>query len=188
MIFLFFTLLAVGIQGLFALFEMATLSCSRIRLQYYASIGNKRAVWLNALLKRPAHFFGTTLIGINAALQIGSECSRRFYESIHLDPDLAPITQVLLAVIFGELSPMFAARRHPSQIALALVPLMSVISRLLLPFIWVFDLLSRGVYRCFGTSKEAPSFLSREEVAIAFREREEGEDELNTLTERPGRL
>lgn len=183
MLFLLFTLLAVMIQGLFALFEMAALSLPRIRLQYYASIGNKRALWLNALLKRPSRFFGTTLIGINAALQIGSECSRRFYESIHLDPDLAPITQVFLVVIFGELSPMFAARRHPSQIAFALVPLMSLISRLLLPFIWAFDLLSRGVYRCFGTSKESSPFFSREEVAIAFREREEGEDELSALTE-----
>lgn len=182
MMFLFFTLLAVVVQGLFALFEMAALSFSRIRLQYYASIGNKRAQWLNALLMRPSRFFGTTLIGINAALQIGSECSRRFYESIHLDPDFAPLTQVFLVVIFGELSPMFAARRHPSQIALALVPLMTLISRLLLPFIWAFDLLSRGVYRWIGKSKEAPPFFSREEVAIAFREREEGEDELNALT------
>ncbi len=184
MMFLFFTLLAIGVQGLFALFEMATLSCSRIRLQYFASTENKRALWLNNLLKSPSRFFGTTLIGINAALQIGSECSRRFYESIHLDPDLAPITQVFLVVIFGELSPMFAARRHPSQIALALVPLMSLISRLFLPLIWVFDLLSRGIYKCFGAAKETPSFFSREEVAIAFREREEGEDELNALTER----
>lgn len=184
MIFLFLTLLAVGIQGLFALFEMAALSCSRMRLQYYASVGNKRALWLNHLLQRPSRFFGTTLIGINAALQIGSECSRQFYESIHLDPDLAPITQVFLVVIFGELSPMFAARRHPSQIALALVPFMHWISRLLLPFIWVFDLLSRSVNRCLGTTKETSSFFSREEVAIAFREREVGEDELNALTER----
>ncbi len=177
--FLLFTLLSIAVQGLFALFEMAALSVSRIRLQYYASIGDKRAEWLNALLAKPSRFFGTTLIGINAALQIGSECSRRFYESIHLDPDLAPITQVFLVVIFGELSPMFAARRHPSQIALALVPVMALISRLFLPVIWIFDLLSRWV----GKSKESSSFFSREEVALAFRERDEGEDELNALTE-----
>lgn len=181
--FLFLTLLSIAIQGLFALFEMAALSFSRIRLQYYASIGRKRALWLNALLKRPSRFFGTTLIGINAALQIGSECSRKFYESIHLDPDFAPITQVILVVIFGELSPMFAARRYPSQIALALVPTMMLVSRLLMPFIWAFDAFSRVVHKFMGKSKEIPLFFSREEVAIAFREREDGEDELNALTE-----
>jgi putative hemolysin len=181
--FLLFTLMAIAVQGLFALFEMAALSVSRIRLQYYASIGDKRAEWLNALLTRPSRFFGTTLIGINAALQIGSECSRRFYESIQLDPDLAPITQVFLVVIFGELSPMFAARRHPSQIALALVPFMSIISRFFLPVIWVFDLLSRSLSKWLGKSKESSPFFSREEIALAFRERDEGEDELNGLTE-----
>jgi putative hemolysin len=184
MIFLFFTLLAVFFQGIFALFEMAALSFHQIRLQYYASIGNKKARWLWDLLQKPSYFFGTTLIGINAAIQIGSECSRKFYESIHLDPDLAPITQVFLVVIFGELSPMFAARRHPSQIALKLVPLMKVISLCLFPFIWIFDLLSQTIHRFVGSSKEGPTFFSREEVAMAFREGEEDRDEFHILTDK----
>ncbi len=183
MMFLILTLVAIVIQGLFALFEMAALSMNRLRLQYYASIGNKRALWLSALLKNPSRFFGTTLIGVNAALQIGSECSRKFYESMHLDPDFAPLTQVLLVVIFAELSPMFAARRHPSQIALSLVPLMSLISRAMMPFIWAFEVISRLGSKWMKQSKEAPSFFSREEVATAFRQREEGHDELNELTE-----
>jgi putative hemolysin len=179
MIYLFLTLLSVVIQGLFALFEMASLSMSRIRLQYNASIGNKRAYWLYNLLQHPSRFFGTTLIGINTALLIGSEYSRKFYEYLNLNPDFAPITQVFLVVILGELSPMFAARRHPSQLALSLVPFMSVISRFFLPFIWIFSLLSRMV----GSSKNHPAVFSREEVAIAFRQREDSEDELNALTE-----
>ncbi|MES2274306.1 MAG: DUF21 domain-containing protein, partial [Chlamydiota bacterium] len=68
--------------------------------------------------KRPSRLFGTTLIGINTALVFGSECARHIYESVHLDPDWAPLTQVLLVVIFGELAPMFAARRHPEQLAM----------------------------------------------------------------------
>lgn len=181
LLFLFFTLLSIAVQGLFALFEMSSLSISRIRLQYYSSLGKKRAFWLNELLKKPSRFFGTALIGINAALQIGSECSRKFYESIHLDPDLAPLTQVFLVVIFGELAPMFAARRYPTQIALALTPFMIFFSKLLSPVIWAFDALSRLVHKFMGKSKEVPLFFSREEVAIAFRERQ---DELNVLTER----
>jgi len=181
--FLFLTFLAIAIQGFFALFEMAALSMNRLRLQYYASIGNKRALWLSALLKNPSRFFGTTLIGVNAALQIGSECSRKFYESMHLDPDFAPLTQVLLVVIFAELSPMFAARRHPSQIALSLVPFMSLISRIMVPFIWAFEIVSRLGSKWMKPSKEASSFFSREEVATAFRQRGEGHDELNEITE-----
>ena len=177
--FLLFTLLAIAIQGLFSLFEMAAVSFNKMRLQYYVSLGKRRALWLEFLLKRPSRLFGTTLIGINTALQIGSECSRRFYESIHLDPDWAPLTQVLAVVIFAELAPMFAARRHPEQLAMALVPLMALLARILQPVIWAFDALSRLVHRLMGKAKETPLFFSREEVKMAFEEREEGVDELN---------
>ncbi|HSX13326.1 MAG TPA: CNNM domain-containing protein [Chlamydiales bacterium] len=180
MIYLFLTLLSVFIQGLFALFEMASLSASRIRLQYYASIGNRRAIWLCSLLQHPSRFFGTTLIGVNTALLIGSECSRKFYEYLNLNPDIAPITQVFLVVIVGELSPMFAARRHPSQLSLALVPYISVISRIFLPLIWLFGLISKMI----GKSKDTTAAFSRDEVAIAFLQREDSEDELNVLTEK----
>ena len=109
--YLFLTLLSVAVQALFAFFEMACVSFNKVRLQYYVSIRSRRAIWINYLLKRPSRLFGTTLIGITASLVVGSECSRRFYESIALDPDWAPLTQVPLVVIFGELAPMFAARR-----------------------------------------------------------------------------
>lgn len=180
--FLFFTLLAIAIQGLFALFEMAAVSFNPVRLQYYVSLGEKRALWLHFLLKRPSRLFGTALIGINTALQAGSECSRRFYESLHLNPDWAPLSQVLAVVIFAELVPMFAARRHPEQVAIALVPLMVLLALFLQPLIWVFDALSRAIHKLFGKTKETASlFLSREEIKTAFEEREEGEDEFNAL-------
>jgi putative hemolysin len=175
--YLFFALLSIAIQGIFAFFEMACVSFNKVRLQYYVSIGTRRALWLNYLLKRPSRLFGTTLIGITASLVIGSECARRFYESIHLDPDLAPLTQVPLVVIFGELAPMFAARRYPEQSAIALVPLMIFLARLLAPITWTFDALSRLIHRSMG--KETPLFLSREEVRMAFEEKEGSEDEFN---------
>ena len=177
--YLFFTLLAVSIQALFAFFEMACVSFNRVRLQYYVSIGTKRAIWLNYLLMRPSRLFGTTLIGITASLMIGSECSRQFYEAIHLDPDWAPLTQVPLVVVFGELAPMFAARRHPEQSAMFCVPLMIFLAKLLTPITWTFDAMSHLIHRLMGKKKEAPLFLSREEVRMAFEEQEEGEDEFN---------
>jgi putative hemolysin len=186
--FLLFTILAVLAQGLFAMFEMACVSFNKVRLQYYVSLGFKRAVWLNFLLKKPSRLFGTTMIGINLALQVGSESSRRFYESIHLDPDWAPITQVLIVVILGELVPMFAARRHPEQLAMALAPLMVLITRLLSPIIWAFDAFSHLLHRCFGQSPESSLYLSREEIKAAFEEREEGENEFNSMVSSVFRL
>ena len=183
--YLCYTLAAIAVQGIFALFEMACISFNKVRLQYYVSIGKKRAIWINYLLNRPSRLFGTTLIGINAALQIGSECSRKFYESIHLDPDWSPITQVLIVVVVAELAPLFAARRHPEQAAMLLIPFMAALSRLLAPVIWTFDSISRLVHRAMGQPTDAPLFMSREEVMMAFEEKDRGEeDEFNQVAAR----
>lgn len=174
--YLIIVILSVAVQGLFAFFEMAAVSFNKVRLQYYTSLGKKRALWLNYLLDRPSRLFGTTLIGINTALFIGSEASRRFYESMHLDPDWAPLTQLFIVVIFGELVPMFAARRHPEQAALFCAPLMVLLARIFTPIIWTFDVFSRLVHRAMGKAKDVPLFLSREEVKTAFREGNEEEE------------
>jgi putative hemolysin len=180
--YIFYTLLALFFQGLFAFFEMACVSFSKVRLQYYVSQNSKRALWLNYLLQRPSRLFGTTIFGITTSLIIGSECSRRVYESLGLNPDLAFITQVPLVVIFAELAPLFAARKHPEQSAMALVPFMIFLSRILTPITWTFDLLSHGVHRLMGKEVEAPLFLSQEEVRAAFEEQDGNKDEFHTTT------
>ncbi len=172
--FLLFTILCLIIQGIFALFEMACISFSKVRLQYYVSIGKKRAIWIQYLLQKPSRLFGTTLIGINAGLQIGSECARRFYESIHLNPDFSPISQIILVVVFAELSPMFAARRHPEAAAMALAPMMILLSYVFYPIVWAFDALSHLVFRILGRPKSTQLFLTLEEVKMAFQEKEKG--------------
>ena len=179
--FLFLTFLCIFIQGLFALFEMACVSFNKMRLQYFVSLGRRRAIWLNQLIQSPFKLFGTTLICANAALQIGSECARRFYESIHLQPDWAPLTQLFLIMIFSELVPLFTARRHPEQLALALSPLMLLISRLLTPVIWVFEMLSKGLQLLIGKAQESSFVLSREELERSFEEGETTEKDFNTL-------
>lgn len=177
--YLFFTLLAVAIQGLFAFFEMACVSFNKVRLQYYVSIGTRRALWLNYLMKSPSRLFGTTLIGITTSLVVGSECARHLYESLNLNPDYAFLTQVPIVVIFGELAPMFAARRHPEQAAMFCVPLMVVLARLLTPITWSFDFVSRIIHRLMGKEADSALFLTREEVRMAFEENETGSDEFD---------
>ena len=178
---LLITLCAIVVQAVFALFEMACVSFNKVRLQYYVSIGKKGAIWIHFLLKRPSRLFGTTLIGINAALQIGSESSRRFYESIHVDPDFSPLTQVFIVVLLGELVPMTIARRHPERIALFFVPFMMVLAKLFSPITWAFDHISRLIHKMFSKSVETPLFLSREEVIVTFESQEFAKDEFNAI-------
>lgn len=177
LLFFLYLICALGAQALFALFEMAAVSVSRIRLQYNQAMGDRRAKALHTLLHRPSLLFGTTLIGVNAALQVGSECARRLYEALGLSPDWSILSEVFLVVIFAELSPLFAARRFPEQVAMALAPPMHFLSLILRPLLGAFNALSHWVHRLMGTKEAAPLFLSKEEVWMAFAEH--GEEELH---------
>ncbi|MGE5196691.1 MAG: CNNM domain-containing protein [Anaerolineae bacterium] len=171
--FLAMTLLCLIAQGFYALFEMASVSFNKVRLQYYVSKNNRRALWLSFLLNHPAQLFGTTLIGVNAALQLGSECARRFYVALGLSPDIAPLSQVLLVIIFAEIAPMFAGRRYAEHAALLGVPIVYASSFVLRPIIYLFDVLCHLMNRIFGSPGSGKLYLSREELQKILEQHEE---------------
>jgi putative hemolysin len=173
---IFFCLLG---QAFFAMVEMAAVSFSKVRLQYYVSKGNRRAQWISSLLHHPATLFGTTLIGVNTSLIVGSECARRFYESLGLSPDWAPLSQVVLVLIFAEIAPLFAGRRYPEHVALLGAPVLYFFSLLLRPLTAALDLLCVFVSRLIGRPVAAGVYLSREELQKTIEEKEE------TITNEP---
>jgi CBS domain containing-hemolysin-like protein len=160
--------------------EMACVSFNKVRLQYYVSKGNKRAIWLNDLLHHPGRLFGTALICINVALQVGSEASRRLYESLHLNPDLAPISQVIIVLIFAEIAPLLAGRRYAEHAAMMGVPVLYVVSFVLKPLIWLFDGVCRAVHRMIGSPGHAGLYLSRDELQKIFEQKDE--EDFNTIS------
>ena len=170
--FLLLILICLVVQGFFAMVEMACVSFNKVRLQYYVSKDNKRAIWINKLLQSPARFFGTSLICINAALQLGSECSRRFYESLGYNPDYAPLTQVFIVLIFAEIAPLFAGRRYAESAAMLGIPVVYATSIILSPVVWIFDKLCTGVHYLIGSSEHAGMYLNREELQKILEEKE----------------
>jgi putative hemolysin len=177
--FLTIIIVCLVIQGFFAMVEMAAVSFNKVRLQYYVSKGNRRAIWLNDLLQHPGRLFGTALICINTALQVGSEASRRFYDSLHINPDWAPLSQVFIVLIFAEIAPLFAGRRYAEHAAMIGVPILYGVSFVLRPVIWLFDGLCRIVHRLIGSSEKAGLYLSREELQKILEEKDE--EDFNTI-------
>ncbi|MFV0340804.1 MAG: hemolysin family protein [Parachlamydiaceae bacterium] len=166
--------LTIAILAFFSMEEMACVSFNKIRLQFYVSQGSQRAEWLLHLLQNPAKLFGTTLIGVNVATFIGSECAREFHSSIGLSPDLAPLSQVFLVIVLGELAPMFAARRYSEHVALIGIPVIYFSSVVLTPAIWVLGQISKFANYCFGGQEENPNlFLTQDELQKVVEEQEE---------------
>lgn len=173
--FLTLILLSLFVEGFFSMMEMACVSFNKVRLQYYISKGSRRAKWISELLDSPAKLFGTTLIGVNAALQFGSECSRHFYISLGLSPDLAPLSQIFLVLIFAELSPMFAARRYAENVCMLGIPIIYVFSKMMLPIIWFLNGICYAINKICKIQASHGMQLTREELQKAIESREDVE-------------
>jgi putative hemolysin len=177
--FLFLTIVSLGFQAYFAMMEMAIVSYNKVRLQYHISEGNRKALWLSNLLNKPTYLFGTTLIGVNFFLQLGSECARTVYSRLGLDPDYAVFSQIFLVVLFGELVPLFAARSFPEHVVRLGITPVYILSKVFIPFIWLLDGTCRIIDWIFRCPPPAFNYLTREELQKAI----EGKDIKGSTTD-----
>jgi CBS domain containing-hemolysin-like protein len=185
---LFFNFLTIIILAFYSMIEMACVSLNKVRLHYYVSQGDTRAIYLNSLLQNPSRLFGTTLIGVNVAMVVGSECAREFFSALGLSPDWAPLPQILLVVIFGELAPMFAARHYSEHVAMLGARLLYASATLMTPILAGINLISKIANRLlYQTNSEPDLFLSQEELQKILEEHGEeysqdfDSEEFNTI-------
>lgn len=164
---------SIVVLSFYSMLEMACVTFNKVRLQYYVSKGIKQAIWLHYLLEKPARLFGTTLIGVNVAMFFGSECSRQFYSALGVDPDFAPLTQVILVVIFGELAPMFAAIRFPEHVAMLGVPLVYLSAKLMTPLLWILGVISKICNMIIGGKEHTDIFLTQDELQKILEDQDE---------------
>lgn len=149
----------------YSMLEMACISFDRVRLQYFLTRGDQKVNQLNYLISNSARLFGTTLIGVNIALVVGSESARQISSILGFSPDLAVIPQVIIVILFGELAPMFAARRYPEHIVQIGVGLVYYSAKLLAPILYLIDFISNLLTRLMGSRKgHHEIFLGREEL------------------------
>lgn len=188
MTWLFLNVLSIATLAFYSMVEMACVSFNKIRLQYYVSKGYVKAIWLNTLLHKPARLFGTTLIGVNVATFVGSECAREFHSALGINPDLAPLSQVFLVIIFGELAPMFAARHYAEHVAMLGAPLLYASARVMTPLLWVLHQITTVFQKLIGgKGDEEDIYLSQEEIQKILEEHSEDHtistegDELNEI-------
>lgn len=171
---LLLNIFSIVVLAFYSMSEMACVSFNKLRLQYYVTKKNRGAELLNWLLHNPSRLFGTTLIGVNIATFFGSEFAREFHRAIGVDPDFSPLSQVLLVVIFGELAPMFAARRYAEHVSMLSAPLLYASAKLLTPFLWAIDRFTRFFTYFFGsTGHEQSIYLTQEELQKILEEKSE---------------
>lgn len=159
-----FTILCICIQGFYSMLEMAIVSLNRVKLEFLIYKKNRKAIWIKRLLAKPTRLFSSFMLGVNIALQFGSQGSRELYQALHLNPDFAPITQIIAVVIVGELAPLFAARRYADSIALFGIDIIYWTSVIFAPVIWLIEKIMFLITKALKMSDKTPYFINRDEI------------------------
>ena len=181
-------LLLVVLNGVFALSELAIVSARRSRLKALAAEGRRGANRALALASDPGRFLSTVQIGITAVGLIAGA-----YSGATLTGDFAdylvekgvPYTAAgwlgyvvvfafitYLSLIIGELVPKNLALRNAETIACLMAPLMTTLSRLAAPAVWLLDVSTRAVFWLLRQRQPAKSTVTEEEIKTLIAEAE----------------
>ncbi|SMF61777.1 hemolysin family protein [Allosphingosinicella indica] len=179
-------LLLVGLNGLFAMSELAVVSARRPRLKAMAKSGKAGANAALALGANPGRFLSTvqigiTLIGIIAGAYSGASLGGPTGERIAALGVPAELSRTLgLAVviglttyaslIIGELVPKQFALRAPEPIACLVARPMQWLAKATAPLVWLLDKSSGAIFRLFGLSRESESKVTAEELHLVVAE------------------
>ena len=173
------------LNAVFACAEIAVISINDAKLAKMAADGDKRAVRLARLTSQPARFLATIQVAITLSGFLGSAFAAENFSDRLVDWLLSlgvsvpastldavavvVITLVLsyFTLIFGELVPKRLAMRKAEALALGISGLVSAISRIFAPIVWLLTASTNGVLRLLGidpNAEEEP--VSEEEIRM----------------------
>ncbi|MBO1909351.1 HlyC/CorC family transporter [Microvirga sp. 3-52] len=180
--------LLIGLNGLFALSELAIVSARKARLKTMADAGRAGASTALRLAEDPGRFLSTvqigiTLVGILAGAFSGAALGDRLTEFLlgqgmperaaePLGYGLVIGSITYLSVVVGELVPKHLALKNAEGIACAVAPLMALISRIAAPVVWLLDASTKLIFRLLGQSTESESAVTEEEIRTIMAEAE----------------
>ena len=178
----------IALNGFFALSELAVVSSRRSRLRAMVQEGRRGANQALALASNPSRFLSTAQIGITAVGLVAGAYSGATLSTdltlILLDrglPDgvadwlayLAVFSAITyLSLIIGELVPKNLALRNPETIACAVAPLMTTLSRVAAPAVWLLDISTRAVFWLFRQKPERQTTVTEDEIKALIAEAE----------------
>jgi putative hemolysin len=179
-------LLLVGVNGLFAMSELAIVSSRTPRLKALAKKGRRGAQAALDLIANPGRFLSTvqigiTLVGILAGAYSGASLGGPVGARLALlgiEPGLAATLGFALVIVLvtyfslviGELVPKQFALRSPEPIASFVAPIMNVLSRVAGPVVWLLDRTTQLVFRALGLRRETSNNVTAEELQLVVAE------------------
>ena len=178
-------LVLIALNAVFACAEIAVISMNDNKLAKMAAEGDKRAMRLARLTSQPARFLATIQVAITLSGFLGSAFAADNFAgmlvtglqklNLPLSEDALHSASVVLitialsyiTLVFGELVPKQVAMRNAEKLALGMSGLISGISSLCAPLVWLLTASTNGVLRLLGIDPNAqPEEVSEEEIRM----------------------
>jgi len=165
-----FILLLIGLNAFFAGSETALTSLNKIRLRHLVESKDKRAILLNNFLKDKSRFLGTTLVGTNIALVMGSALATHLFSVLGLGKNSAFFSTIImttLVLIFGEIIPKTFFRQSSNAISLKIIIVLRFFYKLLYPIIFIVSAITKIILWPFKARPEAQAqkpFMSKNDI------------------------
>ena len=178
-------LVLIGLNAIFACAEIAVISMSDAKLAKLSEDGDKRAEKLRRLTSEPARFLATIQVAITLSGFLGSAFAADNFSEIIVDallkagiPESAKgiadsisviaVTLILsyFTLVFGELVPKRLAQKNSEKLALGMASLVSFISKLFSPIVWVLTSSTNLILRLFGVDPDSDDDAIDEEEIL----------------------
>ncbi len=175
--------LEILVLTLFALFilsaffsssETSMMALNRYRLKHLAKQGHRGAKLAENLLEKPDRLLGLILLGNNLvnifAASITTVIGLRLYGDLGFA--IAPIVLTVLVLIFAEVAPKTIAALYPEAIAFPAAYILTVLGKILYPFVWLINLLANTLLSVFRINPDNTDIapLSRDELRTVVQE------------------
>jgi len=154
--------------------ETGIMSLNRYRLRHLEKQNHRGAKRVSKLLARPDRLIGLILIGNNlvniAASAIATVIGIRLFGDMGIL--IATITLTLIILIFAEVTPKTLAALYPEKIAFPSSIILSLLLKILFPFVVAVNWITNGLLMLIGISPEQRQehSLSSEELRTVVNE------------------
>lgn len=194
-------ILLIIANALFAAAEIATISINQVKLEKLADDGNKKAKKLLKLRKNSSKFLSTIQVAITFAALLGSAfAADSFAEPLTAWFNTLPfmigsgivipetvfliIVTVILSffsIVFGELVPKRIAMKYAEKVAFALLGMLSFVSVIFAPFVWILTKTTNLILRLFKIKPNEEEEAASEEELRLMLDTSSEHGEINTL-------
>lgn len=175
----------IFLNALFACAEIAIISMNENKIAKLAATGDKRAIRLSKLTAQPAHFLATIQIGITLVNLLGSAFAAQNFseklaaalEGIGLSVSTAVLSTLSVVIItllltyftvtLGELVPKRIGMKKAETLSLKLSLLVTVISKIFAPIVWLLTVSANGILRLLGINPHSSDDeITEEEIRM----------------------